>query len=96
MSDLIPGIVAAIEDDNPDTDIEVTDRGAYVRIAGAPPLIVRRASIEAQLGRSFEMRELEGLLSAFAGRIENGTDQIVFYDVANRAEPVTNGGRRPW
>jgi toluene monooxygenase system protein D len=91
MSDLIPGIIAAIEDDNPDSDIEVTDRGAYVRIAGPPPLIVRRSSIETHLGRPFQMRELEGLLSAFAGRIDNGTDEIIFSDAAHRAEPAANG-----
>ena len=36
MSDDIDGIVAAIRDDNPDREVTVTDRGAYVRIE-APP-----------------------------------------------------------
>jgi len=34
MGDEVEQIIAAIEDDNPDTDIEVIDRGAYVRVQG--------------------------------------------------------------
>ncbi|MFZ0190396.1 MAG: MmoB/DmpM family protein [Streptosporangiaceae bacterium] len=34
MSDEVEQIIAAIEDDNPDTHIEVIDRGAYVRVQG--------------------------------------------------------------
>jgi toluene monooxygenase system protein D len=92
MSDLIPAIVAAIEDDNPDKEIEVTDRGAYVRVAGDPPLRLTRRSLERRLGREFEMRELEHLLSAFAGRIDNKTDEIVFYQTGRDAHPA--GTRR--
>lgn len=79
MSDLIPGVVAAIEDDNPGKEIEVLDRGAYVRIQGESPLTVTRESLELQLGRGFEMHELENLMSAFAGRIDTRSDAISWY-----------------
>ena len=59
MSDDIDAIIAAIEEDNPDTEIEVIDRGAYVRIQAEQRMKVTRASIERHIGRTFEMRQLE-------------------------------------
>lgn len=79
MSDTIPAVLQAIEDDNPGAEIETIDRGAYVRIQSPVRMRVTRDSIEQHLGRAFEMRELESLMSAFAGRIETGTDEIVWY-----------------
>ena len=70
MSDDVDAIVAAIVDDNPGQQVTVVDRGAYTRVSGDGELRVTRASIERHLGRDFSMRQLEGLMSAFAGRIE--------------------------
>jgi hypothetical protein len=64
MSDDIDAIIAAIEDDNPGTEIEVIDRGAYVRIQAEQRMKVTRASIERHIGRAFEMRQLEPMMSA--------------------------------
>ena len=50
MSDDIDGIVAAIRDDNPDREVTVTDRGAYVRIEAAGFLRVTRESVARYLG----------------------------------------------
>ena len=69
MSEDVEAIIAAIEDDNPGTEIEVIDRGAYVRIQAEQRMKVTRASIERHIGRNFEMRQLEPMMSAFAGRI---------------------------
>ncbi|MFZ0215681.1 MAG: MmoB/DmpM family protein, partial [Candidatus Dormiibacterota bacterium] len=65
----IDAMVAAIQEDNPGHEIEITDRGAYVRVQGKDRLRLTRESIERNLGRPFQMRELESLLSAFSGRI---------------------------
>ena len=78
MSEDVEAIIAAIEEDNPDTKIEVIDRGAYVRIQAQQRLKVTRASIERHIGRSFEMRQLEPMMSAFAGRIETTSDAILW------------------
>jgi toluene monooxygenase system protein D len=73
MSD---AIVAAIMDDNPDQEVKVVDRGAYTRVSGEGELRVTRESIERHLGRDFEMRQLEGLMSAFAGRIDVTSQEV--------------------
>jgi toluene monooxygenase system protein D len=76
MSDDIEAIIAAIEEDNPGTEIEVIDRGAYVRIQAERRMKVTRASIERHIGRTFEMRQLEPMMSAFAGRIETTSEPM--------------------
>ena len=78
MSEDIEAIIAAIEEDNPGTEIEVIDRGAYVRVQAPQRMKVTRASIERQLGRPFEMRQLEPMMSAFAGRINTTSDAILW------------------
>jgi toluene monooxygenase system protein D len=70
MSDDMDAIIAAIVDDNPGQEVTVVERGAYTRVTGDGELRVTRESIERHLGRRFEMRQLEGLMSAFAGRID--------------------------
>jgi toluene monooxygenase system protein D len=79
----IDPIVAAIREDNPGLEIEVTDRGAYVRVQGRHSLRLTRASVERNLGRPFEMRELESILSAFSGRISTTSD-VVTWEYARR------------
>ncbi|MBV9794319.1 MAG: MmoB/DmpM family protein [Actinobacteria bacterium] len=76
MSDDVDAIVAAIEDDNPGQQVTVVDRGAYTRVSGEGELRVTRASIERHLGREFEMRQFEELMSAFAGRIEMTSQEV--------------------
>jgi toluene monooxygenase system protein D len=76
MSDDVDAIIAAIVDDNPGQEITVADLGAYTRVSGDGELLVTRASIERHLGRDFEMRELEGLMSAFAGRIDMTSQEV--------------------
>lgn len=81
MSDDIGPVLAAIEDDNPDADIDVVDQGAYVRIQTTGRLRLTRESAQRRLGQRFELRQLEASMSAFSGRIHTGTDEIVWeYD----------------
>jgi len=79
MSDDIDGIISAIREDNPDKEIEVTDQGAYVRIQAENRLELKKATVEKSLYRDYEMRELETILSAFAGRLETTTESFVWY-----------------
>jgi toluene monooxygenase system protein D len=88
MSEDIEAILAAIEDDNPGKVIEVTDRGAYVRIQAEQQLKVTRASIERRIGRAFEMRQLEPLMPAFSGRIET-TSEAVVWSYKQQEAPVS-------
>ena len=88
MSDDIEAIIAAIEEDNPGAQIEVIDRGAYVRIQAEQRLKVTRASIEKHLGRPFEMRQLEPMLSAFACRIDTTSDAVV-WSFKLKEEPIS-------
>jgi toluene monooxygenase system protein D len=76
MSEDVEAIIAAIEDDNPGAEIEVIDSGAYVRIQVEQHMKVTRASNERHIGRAFEMRQLEPMMSAFAGRIETTSEAI--------------------
>ena len=78
-SPLTAAVVEAAEEDNPDKQIRVDDKVAYVRIDCEGELILRRATIERALGRPFRMSELEVELGSFAGRIETGDDQVRFY-----------------
>lgn len=72
-------VVSAIEDDNPGVDIEVIDRGAYVRIHAPSFMRVTAESLQRYLGPEFELRSLENHLSANAGRIDTSrTDEITW------------------
>ena len=88
MSEDVEAIIAAIEEDNPGAEIEVIDRGAYVRIQAERQLKVTRASIERHIGRTFEMRQLEPMMSAFAGRIET-TSEAISWSYRQQEEPVS-------
>jgi toluene monooxygenase system protein D len=78
-SPLTAAVVEAAEEDNPDKQIRVDDKVAYVRIDCESELILRRATIERALGRPFRMSELEVELGSFAGRIETTQDHVRFY-----------------
>lgn len=59
-------VLAAIRADN--HDVEVLDRGAYVRIGVPGRCVLRRATVETALGRAFSMpADLERIMPAFAG-----------------------------
>lgn len=76
MSDDIDLVAAAIADDNPDTEIEVTDHGSYVRIHASGYLRVTAESLKRHLGADFEIRLLEAMMTAFAGRITTTSDAV--------------------
>jgi toluene monooxygenase system protein D len=89
MSDDIDGIVAALRDDNPGQEIRVIDRHAYVRIEGDPPLRLTRKSIETHVGREFEMREIQLMMSSFSGKIDSSTSEELVWTRRTPTGPAT-------
>ncbi|CAD6533934.1 Alkene monooxygenase system, effector subunit [Paraburkholderia hiiakae] len=78
MVDDVDAVVRAIVEDNPEREIELIDRGAYIRVQAEGYLRVSRESIERQVGRPYQMRELEQMLASFAGRIETTSDEVIW------------------
>jgi toluene monooxygenase system protein D len=78
MVDEVDAVVRAIVEDNPDREIEVIDRGAYIRVQAERCLRVSRESIERHVGRPYQMRELEQILASFAGRISTTSDEVIW------------------
>jgi toluene monooxygenase system protein D len=78
MCDEVELVINAIEDDNPDTDVEVIDRGAYVRVQAAGRLRVTEVSLQRHLGPQFHIRSLGSIMSSFAGRIATRSDEVTW------------------
>lgn len=68
-------IVAAIEQDNPSATI--AHFPAMVKIDAPGRLVVRRESIEALVGRDFDLRELHINLISLSGNIDESDDEFV-------------------
>lgn len=79
--DLAIAIIEAARIDNPGKEIIVDDKRAYIRIHTEHEMVLRRETIESELGRPFRMNDLEVDLSSFAGQIESGDNSIRFYFV---------------
>lgn len=79
MGELANAVAEAAVIDNPDKDILVEDKRAYLRIEADDELILRRETIEQCLGRPFQLNELEVHLGSFAGRIETQDEFVRFY-----------------
>ncbi|AER55531.1 Toluene-4-monooxygenase system protein D [Pseudoxanthomonas spadix BD-a59] len=77
--ELAMAVVEAAREDNPDREIRVDDKRAYLRIDTDDELVLKRETIERALGRPFKMNDLEVDLSSFAGRIETLPDRVRFY-----------------
>ena len=69
----------AIEEDNPDKEILIEDHRTYLRVEAEGGLIIRRETMEAILGRPFNMQELEVNLSGFSGQIETDEHFMRWY-----------------
>jgi toluene monooxygenase system protein D len=88
MSDEVDAVIEAIRDDNPDREIEVIDRGSYVRVQADDYLVVTEESLQRHLGSNFQIRSLEVMLTAFAGRIKTSSDRIEWHLTASPNVPV--------
>src|SRR4029077_19768553 len=78
--DIIEALITAIEADNPEAELLYEDHGGYVRLHTHWRCRVSRKSLEAALGLSFGLGELEPSLSGFAGRMRFvGDDLLEWY-----------------
>ncbi|MFO1108083.1 MAG: MmoB/DmpM family protein [Bradyrhizobium sp.] len=75
-SELALAAADAIREDNPNKDVIVDDHGGYIRIEAEEGLVLRKATMEEYLGRSFSVKEIEHDLISFSGQIEL-TDECV-------------------
>jgi toluene monooxygenase system protein D len=84
MCDEVEQVIAAIEDDNPDTEIEVIDRGAYVRVQGENEITVTEQTLRRYLGADYEIRSFGTMMSAFNGRVITTSDAITWQSIGLR------------
>ena len=82
MGDEVELVIAAIEEDNPGTEIEVVDRGAYVRVQGEDQITVTQRTLRRYLGADYEIRSFGAIMSAFSGRAVTTSDSITWQSVA--------------
>jgi toluene monooxygenase system protein D len=94
MCDEVDLVIQAIIEDNPDLEIDVVDSGSYVRVQAPGFLRVTLASLQRNLGHSFEMRHLGSMLSAFAGRIATTTDEITWSLASTESSAPEKEGTR--
>ena len=94
MGDEVEQIIAAIEDDNPGTDIEVIDRGAYVRVQGEDQITVTEQTLRRYLGADYQIRSFGTIMSAFSGRAVTTSDSITWQSVG-RGKSVGQGKAVP-
>ncbi|GAB3854419.1 hypothetical protein GCM10028801_08510 [Nocardioides maradonensis] len=78
--ELADAVAEAVRIDNGGKRVDVRNRGSYVRIeVEGGECVLRRTTVEEQLGRPFNMRDLEVSMPSFVGRIETGTEQFRFW-----------------
>ena len=81
MGDDVELVIAAIEDDNPGTQIEVIDRGAYVRVQGEDRIVLTEATLRRYLGPDFQIRSFGQMMSAFSERAISTSDSITWHSI---------------
>lgn len=68
-------VIEAIEEDNPHAVVNAFP--AMVKIDAVGRLVIRRESIEARIGRDYDLRELQINLISLAGNIEETDDEFI-------------------
>lgn len=71
-------VIDAIRIDNPGMDVDIVDRGSYIRVHTVGLCRLTRQSLEEAMGHPIELTEIEPVLASFAGRISTGSDEIVW------------------
>lgn len=80
--DIIAAVLAAAELDNPDANLVVEDRGGYVRIQADRNFRLTKSSMQSELGRPFNLSEIEPSLVSFAGRLDS-QEEIWTWSIAS-------------
>lgn len=86
MGDEVEHVIAAIEEDNPHTEIEVIDRGSYIRIQGEDEIRLTQETLRHHLTADYEIRSFGSMMSAFNGRVITSSDAIIWKTVASKAQ----------
>lgn len=73
--DIINAVIDAAEQDNPEKEIVIEDRGGYVRVQADQSLTLTQESMVEMLGRPFRLSEMEPSLVSFAGRLDTKDDK---------------------
>jgi hypothetical protein len=76
--ELADAVIEAIRIDNPGSEIDLVDRGAYIRVQTLGRCRLTRDSFAEALGRPAELNEIEPWLTSFAGRINTSSDEITW------------------
>ena len=82
--ELADAAIEALRADNPDKEVVVDDRGAYIRVSVDGECILRRETVVHFLGREARMQEVETVLGSFAGQIETNENYMRFYLATRR------------
>ena len=91
MCDEVESVIAAIREDNPDSDIEVIDRGSYVRVQAPDKLIITEATLQEYLGS--RLRDpVAGRHAVLLRRPDHHLQRP--HRVANRCQPPASGRLR--
>jgi len=85
MGDQIEDVIAAIRDDNPNQEIEVIDRGSYVRVQGDGRVRVTQETLREYLGADYEIRSFGTMMSSFVGRVITTSEEIVWEKIKRDA-----------
>jgi phenol hydroxylase P2 protein len=67
-------IIEAVEQDNPDANIQY--QPGMVRMEGAGQLVVNRETVEEQIGREWDVQELHLVLVSLAGNVDEDEDKF--------------------
>lgn len=85
MGDQIDDVIAAIRDDNPGQEVEVIDRGSYVRVQGDGRVRVSQETLREYLGADYEIRSFGTMMSSFMGRVITTSEEIVWEKIKRDA-----------
>jgi toluene monooxygenase system protein D len=85
MGDQIEDVIQAIRDDNPEQEIEIIDRGSYVRVQGDARVRVTQDTLRHYLGADYQIRSFATMMSSFAGRVVTSSDEIVWEKIKRDA-----------
>ncbi len=77
-------IVAAIRDDNPDTEIEVIDHGSYVRVQGEDRIRVTQNTLRDYLGNDYTIGLIGNFMSSFRGRVVTTSDEYIWESIKQK------------
>lgn len=77
-------IIAAIRDDNPDTEIEVIDRGSYTRVQGEDRIRVTQDTLRAHLGNDYAISLIGNFMSSFRGRVITTSDEYIWESIKQK------------